>query len=94
MHGITGIVDVPQINQWPDGPLKDTVLRRIRKTLDICHNSTLVAFTDVESFKLSDKRVREERWGRQETTYSAILCLLIFPHSPPRDPEIDRCASH
>lgn len=92
VHGIMGIADVPQIDQWLDGPLKDAVLWRIRKTLDIRH-STSVAFTDVESFKLSDKRAREDRWGRQETTYSSILCLLIFSRSPSRDPEIDRSAS-
>lgn len=87
-----GIADVPQINQWLDGPLKDAVLWRIQKTLDIRHSSS-VAFTDVESFKLSDKRAREDRWGRQETTYSSILCLLIFSRSPSHDPEIDRSAS-
>lgn len=80
--------DKPVTGRSSEGP----VLWRIRKTLDIRH-STSVAFTDVESFKLSDKRAREDRWGRQETTYSSILCLLIFSRSPSRDPEIDRSAS-
>lgn len=42
-------------------------------------NSPLVAFTDVESIRLSDKCSREDRWARQETLLISLFSVSSFP---------------